>query len=69
MCCPKCIEYAYCSEVKVYGESDPDCCEDCKCIQCKNHPKSSEDENIQKVMQLTKTEHRTLRPNPIFRRK
>ena len=69
MCCPKCIEYINCSEVKEYGESNSDCCPDCECFQCKNHPKHVGEDNIQQMMQQTKQEQRTLRVNPLFRRK
>lgn len=68
MCCPKCIEYINCPEVKEYGESNTDCCEDCECFQCKSHPKHVGEDNIQKVMQQTKHDGRKIRPNPIFRR-
>jgi len=54
MCCPKCIEYINCPEVREYGESNSDCCEDCDVYSCRNHPKHIGEESFQKVMQATK---------------
>ena len=67
MCCPKCAVYTHCSEVKELGESNPDCCEDCECITCENHPNHNSEENVQKVMQRTKhSKGKGPRRNPAY---